>query len=115
MKRGVNKYDELNPPKLVAKVNDVERTEGEAETYFDQLHISWELSDDDFDAVVGGAQCFESQLTVNGLPEGKRIEVNKEKRCPTCGTTIGYSRRILRVGAIFKGKEGKLCNFEVIV
>ena len=80
----------------LAKAHGIELTEEEAKTYFDQLHKNCELSDEDLDSVAGGAECGEDQLTVNGLPEGTKVEVINGKKCPPCGSTVGYSRRILR-------------------
>ena len=63
----------------LAKANGVEMTEDEAATYFAQLNpTSGELSDDDLDAVAGGAcarteQANNAQDAVSNMP------------CPRCG------------------------------
>ena len=63
----------------LAKANGVEMTAGEAKTYFAQLNpTSGELSDDDLDAVAGGAcarteQARDAQDAVSSMP------------CPRCG------------------------------
>ena len=41
----------------LAKVNSVELTEAEAESYFAQLHQNGELSDEELDNVAGGGGC----------------------------------------------------------
>ena len=41
----------------LAKENDVDLTEEEAKTCFDQLHSNAELSDDELEAVSGGGVC----------------------------------------------------------
>ena len=49
----------------LAKANNVEITEEEAKTYFDQLHTNAELSDDELEAVAGGGiicEIFENIL-----------------------------------------------------
>lgn len=80
----------------LAKASGVELTEAEAKTYFDQLHTSGALNDDELDAVTGGWSCHGEPLTISGLPEGTRVEVVNGKSCSNCGSTIGFPRRILR-------------------
>ena len=86
----------LEELRLLAKENNIDLTEAEADEYFNQLHTNGEMSDDELDTVAGGKKCGEDQLTVNGLPEGTRVQVINGKCCPQCGTTIGFARRILR-------------------
>ena len=59
----------------LAKENGVEMTANEAVTYFAQLNRKeCEMSDEDLDAVAGGA-CGESeqQSKTNGIETGKRV------------------------------------------
>ena len=70
----------------LAKANGVEMTEGEAATYFAQLDTkSFELGDDDLDAVAGG-----------GCHDDARQRENEEKVihtivCPKCGDVGNWS------------------------
>ena len=41
----------------MAKENDMELTEEEAKEYYDRLHASGELADDELDSVAGGIGC----------------------------------------------------------
>ncbi|MCH5200780.1 MAG: hypothetical protein J1F60_07440 [Oscillospiraceae bacterium] len=61
----------------LAKENNIELTEDEAKEYYDRLHATGELSDDELDSVAGGGGCTESS------------------RCPMCG---GTNRIYLRHG-----------------
>ena len=79
----------------LAKANGVDLTEDEARTYFEQLHTNKELADDELDSVVGGSGCFDTPLTVSGLPEGTRVEVVNGNRCPKCKSNVGFPRRKL--------------------
>ena len=65
----------------LAKANNVELTEEEAKTYFEQLHTNGAISDDDLEAVAGGSICdtfrdfFQSRYKVN------------DDSCSSCGHT----------------------------
>ena len=68
----------------IAKANAVELTPAEAATYFAQLNpVTGELSDDDLDAVSGGA--CDKALTV-----GTKVCVTSGQTCPKCGSNVGY-------------------------
>ena len=70
----------------VAKEYNVEMTADEAKTCFAQLNPkSGELSDDDLDAVAGGAGgCGKSNIN-----DGTMVRVINGKKCPNCGGTEG--------------------------
>ena len=71
-----------------AKANGVEMTADEAKTYFAQLNPkSGELSDDDLDAVSGGASgCRTSD---DYVADNTLVRVINGDVCPQCGGTIG--------------------------
>ena len=61
----------------LAKANDVEITEEEAKTYFEQLSANGTVSDDELDVVAGGCDTnAENQTESNTL---------KRKLCLECG------------------------------
>ena len=72
----------------LAKENNVELTEEEAKTYFEQLNANGTVSDEELDAVVGGGSCpdngEEEEDTLSG---GDRVKI---PRCTGCGSTTGY-------------------------
>ena len=69
----------------IAKAGGVELTPAEAATYYAQLNpVTGELSDDDLDAVSGGA-CERA----NSELYGKKVRVTSGQTCPKCGTNIG--------------------------
>ena len=71
----------------LAKENNVEMTADEAKTYFAQLNPkSGELSDDDLDAVAGGA-CANS---TSDVVVGSKVRVINGYKCPQCGGTVGH-------------------------
>lgn len=69
----------------LAKENDVELSAEEAQAYFDQLHSSGELADDELDSVAGGG-CYGK--------DGRLVVTNKytcaHYRCPECGKTTQH-------------------------
>ena len=73
---------------VLAKANNVEMTEEEAKTYFEQLNANAAVSDDELGAVAGGflsISCPDIDGEVTGglmHHEGKVIG-----RCPKCGST----------------------------
>ena len=68
----------------VAKAGGIEMTADEAATYFAQLNPkSGELSDDDLDAVAGGA-CYSSKPAY-----GTKVRVTSGQTCKKCGTNVG--------------------------
>jgi predicted Zn-ribbon and HTH transcriptional regulator len=64
----------------LAKENNVELTEEEAKTYFEQLNANGTVSDDELNAVAGGGDCFGS----DDEEEEKEMVVTSMK-CPKCG------------------------------
>ena len=63
----------------LAKANNVELTEEEAKTYFEQLHTNGAISDDDLEAVAGGGIC-------DAFMEFFRLRTgSNESSCPNCG------------------------------
>ena len=70
----------------IAKANNIEMTADEAKTYFAQLTpMSGELSDDDLDAVAGGACAT--------IASG-RVRITSGQCCPKCGGTIGIVKSV---------------------
>ena len=77
----------------IAKANGVELTAEEAKTYFEQLSANSAVSDDDLDAVAGGACGTDGEAEEEtaeeerqALPTGKRI-------CPACKTIVPMNIR----------------------
>ena len=71
----------------IAKANAVELTPAEAATYFAQLNpVTGELSDDDLDAVSGGACAGGDNQPIK---DGDAVRVINGKTCPNCGGTVG--------------------------
>ena len=72
----------------LAKANNVELTEEEAKTYFEQLNANGAVSDDELDAVAGGSflgwSCPSEDEEDQALafPENKPVG-----RCSHCGST----------------------------
>ena len=72
----------------LAKANNVELTEEEAKTYYEQLNANGTVSDDELDAVVGGGSCPDNgEEEENTLSGGDRVKI---PRCTGCGSTTGY-------------------------
>ena len=72
----------------LAKANNVELTEEEAKTYFEQLNANGTVSDEELDAVVGGGSCPDNgEEEENTLSGGDRVKI---PRCTGCGSTTGY-------------------------
>ena len=80
----------------LAKENNVELTEEEAKTYFEQLNASGTVTDDELDMVAGGAcsgddeESGEEQEKPNNNPcsrcGGRTVPMaNAMKKCLTCG------------------------------
>lgn len=69
----------------LAKANNVELTETEAKTYFEQINTNVIVSDDELDAVAGG---FGNDSYCNNLgivTEGKSIEIANRNNCSKYG------------------------------
>ena len=72
----------------LAKANNVELTEEDAKTYFEQLNANGAVSDDELDAVAGGS--FLGLSCPSEDEEEQTLAVNENKpvgRCPHCGST----------------------------
>ena len=65
----------------IAKANNVELTEEEAKTYFDQLNANGAVSDDELDVVAGG--CGETYKV------GTKVRFTDGTMCPNCRSTFG--------------------------
>ena len=81
----------------LAKANNVELTEEEAKTYFEQLNANGAVSDDELDVVAGGLGCpndgEESEAKPRLMP-GQTVRVLDGKICPKCHSNegvIGYN------------------------
>ena len=69
----------------LAKDNNVELTDEEAKTYFEQLNANGSVADDELDAVAGGGSC---PFGDNPCPKcgGETKPVSRATReCLTCG------------------------------
>ena len=72
----------------LAKANNVELTEEDAKTYFEQLNANGAVSDDELDAVAGGS--FLGWSCPSEDEEEQTLAVNENKpvgRCSHCGST----------------------------
>jgi rubrerythrin len=70
----------------LAKANNVELTEEEAKTYFEQLNTNGAISDDDLESVAGGYDCG---ILKNCIQPGTRINTkNNTRKCPSCNAII---------------------------
>ena len=65
----------------LAKANNVELTEEEAKTYFEQLNANGAVSDDELDVVAGG--CGETYKV------GTKVRFTDGTMCPKCRSTFG--------------------------
>ena len=65
----------------LAKANNVELTEEEAKTYFEQLNANGAVSDDELDVVAGG--CGEMYKA------GTKVRFTDGTMCPKCRSAIG--------------------------
>ena len=65
----------------LAKENNVELTEEEAKTYFEQLNANGAVSDDELDVVAGG--CGETYKA------GTKVRFTDGTMCPKCRSAIG--------------------------
>ena len=65
----------------LAKENNVELTEEEAKTYFEQLNANGAVSDDELDIVAGG--CGEMYKA------GTKVRFTDGTMCPKCRSTLG--------------------------
>ena len=71
----------------LAKANNVELTEEEAKTYFEQLNANGAVSDDELDAVAGGGFLGLSCPSEDEAEE-KVVNRNYATTCPYCRSTI---------------------------
>ena len=70
----------------LAKDNNVELTEAEAKTYFEQLNANGTVSDEELDAVVGGGSCPNNGETYKA---GTKVRFTDGTMCPKCRSTSG--------------------------
>ena len=75
----------------LAKANNVELTEEEAKTYFEQLNANGTVSDDELDAVAGGGSCpSEEDKKANAysmeelILRGAEFRFKNGTKCPKC-------------------------------
>jgi len=97
----------------LAKANNVEMTADEAKTYFAQLNPKGnELSDNDLDAVAGGACSDDSGNDNPAVGVGDTVQITSEKNCSSCGSNMGIAAR-LRKGAYIKCAQcgDAICKF----
>ena len=80
----------------LAKENNVELTEQEAKTYFEQLSANGALSDEELDLIAGGgcpqneseSEPVETQPVLDTIEEGDHVVVIDGSRCQ-CGCVAG--------------------------
>lgn len=91
----------------LAKAGGVEMTADEAAIYFAQLNPeSGELSDDELDAVAGGA-CSGSDNDNSNVAVGDKVRVISGETCPKCGGNTGT---VLIVGGMMGAKGVVACQ-----
>ena len=66
----------------LAKENNVELTEAEAKTYFEQLNANGAVSDDELDVVAGGCDLFSDKA--RKIISGAKIRFISGFKCPEC-------------------------------
>lgn len=72
----------------LAKENNVELTEAEAKTYFEQLNANGAVSDDELDVVAGGNFLGWSCPSEDGVEEKVVNDGTSARTCPHCRATI---------------------------
>ena len=72
----------------LAKANNVELTEEEAKTYFEQLNANGAVSDDELGAVAGGGSLGLSCPSEDEAEEKVVKNGTNARTCPHCGATI---------------------------
>ena len=72
----------------LAKDNNMELTEEEAKTYFEQLNANSAVSDDELELVAGGSFLGISCPGESDSEEGKKEIVIASKKCPKCGANL---------------------------
>ena len=78
----------------LAKDNNVELTEEEAKTYFEQLNANGAVSDDELDVVAGGSFLGISCSSEDEEEQTPALKENKPAgRCRHCGSTNIGTRR----------------------
>ena len=78
----------------LAKDNNVELTEEDAKTYFEQLNANGAVSDDELDGVAGGSFLGISCPSEDEEEQTPTFKENKaEGRCQHCGSTNIGTRR----------------------
>jgi hypothetical protein len=121
------------PPELIAKVkaaksaeellalakeNNVELTEEEAKTYFEQLNANENatVSDEELNDVSGGAAYIEfggfgATIQMGGE---SRVRLINGKSCSSCGGTIGKIAYLTVLGAAYSGVKCEKCNTVIV-
>ena len=72
-----------------AKENNVELTETEAKTYFDQLSANGAVSDDELDVIAGGLSC-----PSDDEKDEDENELSGTFKCTFCGGLITLGRSV---------------------
>ena len=73
----------------LAKDNNVELTEAEAKTYFEQLSANGAVSDDELDAVTGGANDDGCGRFKKLFEPRDKVKLLNGEKCRFCGCTTG--------------------------
>lgn len=73
----------------LAKDNNVELTEEQAKTYFEQLNATGAISDDELDAVAGGG-CGDTEEERRLYPDNAVVETTDGSACSKCESKRGY-------------------------
>lgn len=74
----------------LAKDNNVDMTEEQANTYFEELNANNAISDDDLDAVAGGVRFAATAQACQMLQDDTHADTMDGNACPYCGSTQGY-------------------------
>jgi hypothetical protein len=97
----------------LARTNGVDLTEAEANVYYEQLHASGALSDDELNAVSGGLGCpddgEENDAKAKLIP-GKKVRVLNGKICPKCHSNEGVIGQDFAANPTIKSSKYVFCN-----
>lgn len=78
----------------LAKANNVEITEEEADAYFDQLGSNGIISDEELDAVAGGGNCPNDEFNVGELVQSIDGTGCQHCDCKTGAVAVTFTRPI---------------------
>ena len=106
----LEKARQANSPEellALAKENDVELTQEQAEAYFDQMNKSGELADDELDNVAGGT-CYKGKRPV--VTVGNTCEYWTCKLCGDGKNMQSYRLHWCNKNPKYKVEDNTTCN-----